>query len=1239
MDLYPVEYICHNLPLMLISGLTGSEKQGPLSLDVVIAESPADTPSAEPAFPFAAELLRAFTDNSRGRIWEPSAIRLEGRAAPEFRVLAVGKHYQLPTKKASPLSPTAASSFTTLTSSKSAPLYSPLSPLSPESPLYPDGVISQFWHRKYRNYLPAVFLSFYELDTETEDAQTKATRDAEIIKEITSLKKQFAERNVKFAAVIVSRKTTLQSTDLNDRIAYLRKNTGLDAKTGLFFVPPSTSAELEHFAKESKVALYPAALDFYASLLKHARKKRGHNGTLPASTDIDHTLSPQGWNLRYEFKQAVFAEYRQDIDLAIKLYGLAYEALIDLFDAVEVNSARWNEIRIVLDTVAFKILKCNLYLNQTVMAQKVFNVHIESVAVLVEKHFGSKNTYSFYAWKALQYQILAQLLDLVPNEISPRSVPFPVVGGNIVGPDFPSSNLLHHSGYQYMNAAAATLDRKARADQPITQPFDTYMAPTPEQEEKFDYSALILTLYENAFARFDKGDGSQIRMQSYLAYRIAQTHFESKDYENALKYFHLAEGQYRRERWYSVLGPILNDAIYSAKQVRNKGRAVKLQLENLCADFWPCNERAKPIANFLDDFVESDNTDDDTNEFIIDSENINSFIHAHFAFMTPSIHVGSTVQAQLTIQSRQAKTVGPITASTIQINFAEGMKSIIISHADSETSERINQTELKDEGEFLVGTANLSFNPDEVKSFQMSQVLKIVGTIVASSVVISFVEPKFAIKLALELENSDFPDSLAKWFMERDGALHAQILVAPESQESRVLKVKPKPSHIEISSAVKGTGYIGETWFIPLTVISHEAEDIDANIAVKVQSVEGQKSIKPTWDGESEDSTILSLGTIPANSLPVECKFSVRMPSEMCDLIVDVVVTYKLKSDVEVTVTKTHNFDLPVIYPFQISYDLVPRIQPELWPSPFIIGKLKSHSPQITKRWCLAATTEAVDISHLQILDYSFVISNIVGVDCKQLSEKSSGMKADSVETDSHVVKFVYDVTNNDSLERRTGTADANLTITWKRTNSDIETPNIFHLPVLKLTFPLLEPRVLLDVQSSSSESVKLVYYIENATSHLLTFSVSLDLNTEMSLSYPVRHQLRQQSVSKDQSLGMPSQDADPTASRDRVGSGPQSLQQPQQQQQQTSRQALFGYDQAKQFGVRVLPYTSRQVTFDLKPLGVTSGWQRVPSLRVFDTIFKKSLSVFPASDLFRIDFKSGAVFVNISSDMSSGTS
>lgn len=71
-------------------------------------------------------------------------------------------------------------------------------------------------------------------------------------------------------------------------------------------------------------ALYDPALMYYNNKIKKIRKKRNKLPPPSASsrthldTNEPQPLSIQGWMIRYELKTAIFQEFRQDIEAAVK---------------------------------------------------------------------------------------------------------------------------------------------------------------------------------------------------------------------------------------------------------------------------------------------------------------------------------------------------------------------------------------------------------------------------------------------------------------------------------------------------------------------------------------------------------------------------------------------------------------------------------------------------------------------------------------------------------------------------------------------------------------------------------------------------------------------------------------------------------------------------------------------------------------------------------------------------------
>ena len=69
-------------------------------------------------------------------------------------------------------------------------------------------------------------------------------------------------------------------------------------------------------------------------------------------------LDAKGWSVRINFKLAAYSEYKQELDVAIKFYELAYNELTDLFSstaALPPRSKRWAEARVLADSISYKV--------------------------------------------------------------------------------------------------------------------------------------------------------------------------------------------------------------------------------------------------------------------------------------------------------------------------------------------------------------------------------------------------------------------------------------------------------------------------------------------------------------------------------------------------------------------------------------------------------------------------------------------------------------------------------------------------------------------------------------------------------------------------------------------------------------------------------------------------------------------------------------------------------------------
>lgn len=258
--------------------------------------------------------------------------------------------------------------------------------------------------RKHQDIIPSVFIPCFELYTDTTDSNAQKHKDYELIKGINDLKRHFGStsaniiglgshnetsmRRSRFAVIILAEKSILHFPDLEERLGVIRRSTNLDANTTLFFLPsPSTSIEVQAFVRNVQLRLFGTALEYYRDLFKHSRRKKKSPIPLPtvAPTAASTTLSDAGWGIRYEIKLGVFAEFRQEMDIAMRSYEIAYEALLeDIFSTTNSWSGRWAEARLLADMLSIRVLRCLLWIESWTTAVRRWEYHIIKMRDLVD---------------------------------------------------------------------------------------------------------------------------------------------------------------------------------------------------------------------------------------------------------------------------------------------------------------------------------------------------------------------------------------------------------------------------------------------------------------------------------------------------------------------------------------------------------------------------------------------------------------------------------------------------------------------------------------------------------------------------------------------------------------------------------------------------------------------------------------------------------------------------------------
>ncbi|KZF26302.1 hypothetical protein L228DRAFT_242755 [Xylona heveae TC161] len=729
MDAYPGDYVAHNVPFVILSGLGSRISSSEDLPETLFQDGGIKIQSKLPPVtgPGAEQLLASFLDADRHNSHLSAATSLE---KPYFAFKVIGRDIILPARKAKPPAGLTTSSSVSTTAafsgrSSSLPiLHSPISPLSFGSPTYPDGILTSLWATKHQRLLPAAFVSFYSL---LRDPDQPIGGDDSLEREICETKQAFESsgQRTKFIVVLLGDDLP-HDGGLEERFTHIRRAAGLDSKSFFYIAALDTLlSEDKGLVANILSTLHTTCMDYYRDLSKHARRKKNRAvippPTLPPTSGTSQILSAQGWGARYDFKLGIFAEFRRDLDAAGRNYESAYEGLLspDVFEAIASWSPRFNEARMLADVIAIRILRCLLWTRQTTSAARSWGNHRARLRELVDRKGKGSSNYGWEAWEATWARVMAELVqganlsifEVPSSSLSFRDKPDAVLEifsgpeKGISWSDVLPFEHLHHSGY-WMKLSAARLGlRKLLAEKipkedrlPPQSPmskasrttftYDDYLCNEPHVEATLsgcggvDHSALILDALGQCLPEFSKRH--QVRAAEEIQFSMARELLLQENYEPAhqiLKPLY-SRMSWRQEGWWEMVLEVGLMLQKCAKRVGDSESIIIPEFElchrvfdltSVAADFRPnvslCLKGMPPEPRPV---------------ISIGSRDIVSFMSTAFAFACAEGHVGEPLCSQLTIHSSANPKTPSIVLSEIIVNFLGGIKAFRIRHRAEE---------------------------------------------------------------------------------------------------------------------------------------------------------------------------------------------------------------------------------------------------------------------------------------------------------------------------------------------------------------------------------------------------------------------------------------------------------------------------------------------------------------------------------------------------------------------------
>lgn len=1002
MDAYPFEYTRHNLPLVLLFGLEDQQQPHvePQDLELLqrggfVIKSDLPPVTGQRVQQLTEELHRCSGDD---KPWHSRAVN-DQNSYYGFRIRSTGRKYVLPPRKADPprertgYSPPSSPS---IPSTPSFVLHSPLSPLSPDAPVYPDGLMTPLWLRKHQEYIPSAQISFFNF---TSDTNLNSLSDNQVKSDINQINSSLRSSGYKtrHVVVLVSDEDILDATDVEERLAAIKRATGLDSKNSLFLLPPTLSdADLSTFAGSILATLQPYCVEYYRDLTKHARRKKTR-GSIPPPTvaptkGTSQALSNLGWNIRYEFKLGIFAEFRQEMDAAGRHYNGVLDVLLSpdgVFETTASWSPRWDETRLLADCTALRLIRTMLWSNTTTLAVQTWVKYRDRMRELVDKRGKGSSNYGWEAWESRWAKVMAELVhradlpifQLPPTPAEPESllnwilhVFAPPEKAIPLGERLPPWHLLHHSGYWNRLAGSHAKARKSLAHKlpfedrtpPAQSPaalvasrhntYDTYLCPDPHEELPSNGSVGFAHANDITHKFLCSGgdflDRKQQRFADQCTLEQGRALMQAGSYQEAIDVLEplWRNVRWRQEKWYEAVSELTYTLNECAVQQKHSGLIALTNWELLSDVLVPNEEKASEHRQR----TEALSSETNKVEIALEEKDVISPLSVSLTFAAMEGHVADRMACQLVLKSQAHRESRPLLISAVCVELEGSITVIEVTHEASSASSadpasRVVIIDLNEKQEGTLrssysGTADLTLSAEQTVVLELGVIFRDAGNASVKRITATVDMPTAKL---IHISPPPPAESInADWWQERASSLRLKRI---PRREDGILKVLPKPPKLDVSLVDARKAYFTDETAI-LQVLFVNAEEETADIEVDVSVVDGSEddlsmawssrieSAKPPSDEGPEGAhSQLALGAVATDEERREA-LRISAPSVPSDCVLQVRAIYYLASDSGTPISKSFRTQLNFVSPFEANYEFAPRMHPQPWPSYFSIS-------------------------------------------------------------------------------------------------------------------------------------------------------------------------------------------------------------------------------------------------------------------------------------------------------------
>ncbi|WEJ96006.1 hypothetical protein PSN45_003540 [Yamadazyma tenuis] len=991
--------------------------------------------------------------------------------------------------------------------------HSRYSPFNTDSDLFPNGILSENWFLKYQQLKPFAFVQTMELPD-------VATRDDEIAAEMTELKSGFDAAGIKFVVILISKSTNSSEDEI--RINRFRQLTNLTKATGLLYlncVSKEYSSEVDVFVTSLVSNLKSSAVDFYKAIESKIRQRHKKYYSIPTSTHIDTTieLTPKFLETRNLIKQGIIDQflYPHNLESCIHFLELGYQNLVEIvsenyfeFSKDHISSrdlTLYQELRNLIDVTAFQIVRAYLSIEDPITALKKHAAHISNVTSITRGRIESGQ------WIAVQYEWLAELLEMVPKSIlteanirvyskkHKNSKITRYAGGVRFHDD--NVDVLLDPGLLYLKCSSylTGVSETTQLD---------YLRIYKDSEELISKRKILL---HKALQNVSIEGNAK-----YICFLLAGEYFSSGEWELSAEHFEKALGG-----WKSTDNLIKSKLIecYQELNAPHKSLELLLLLNN-------------GTGNHEVD-VSAIDGDIDVNCHLFDVD-ILFADEKRCSGVTEDVTVFDNIVCQLSLRPKvnidaiknhiKGKVVEILFKITdVEVNFQNedskeltGLSNIKVFHDSS-----IKDTVLQKPEDTK---ANLSFVSNHQKVLEVSQSVQKSGVYQLKTVKLkSVLEIKVDSK-TLVIRNSESITPTRQpsynWYFKKldDSLIKVPVKISSSfrAHQIRVLPIRPnvvvtmRPPQINFITLGERVTLTFDVQFQNERKLNYNKISLSPRVKVTSNSDAGDLVLvdpKVNWDGLKDDEALVLQELDKTDAVTVKMNLAIHSTSLHAEeelkksnnsyqAVLDLKTIVAEEGEQETNDTEssalavydTATYILPIVnVPFNCRVSIAPRFRDTKdgvndMPNPFIMhGSNHLSMPIVTRLWqaklMLNEPSEDIEATNIEF----------------QVKSQNSEILVDLLPKVGNVSKTqTFATRSKNGVSHRNVMMVVSAKIDWRRKGSDQS--NVFSTDEWEIVLPLSDPRMLLKVEKLKNEekTVKLKYIIENPTPRIFIFSSKL---------------------------------------------------------------------------------------------------------------------------------------------------